>query len=202
MAIAEELILVVRAQVQDAIKNMDQVTNRTNKLLRTGEKFKAMGEQLTRFGRRYTMFVTAPILAATGASVKFAANMEQQTVAFETMLRSADKAAKLFDQITEFSATTPFQMPDLIEGSKRLLAFGTASENVVQTMRNLGNLAMGNAEKLDRLVDAYGKVQARGKASMRELNMFMYSGVPIVEALANSIGVTTNEIFKMSEQLF
>jgi len=191
--------LVVRllgdtAQFQNAIKGSEK------KLLDFDKTAKKISENLTRAGRKMTLFVTAPIVAAGVASLKFAADLEKQAIAFETLLGSADRATRLFDEIKEFSATTPFQLPDLVEGSKRLLAFGTEAEDVVETMTNLGNAAMGDTQKLGSLVDAFGKVQARGKASMRELNMFMYAGVPIIEELAQNLDVTKGEIFKMSEQ--
>ena len=191
--------LVVRIVGDDA--QFQGSLNKSEQKLRNFEKTaKKLGDSLTKVGKRMTMFVTLPIVAAGIASLKFAADLEKQTIAFETLLGSAERAKKLFDEIKEFAATTPFQMPDLVEGSKRLLAFGTQAEDIVQTMTNLGNAAMGDTQKLSSLVDAFGKVQARGKASMRELNMFMYAGVPIIAELAKNLGVAKEEIFKMSEQ--
>ena len=198
MAIAESLILEVQAKVGSAVRDLNQVNQSTSRLVRMGDKLKKLGAGLTRFGRQYSMFVTAPIIAAGVASLKFAADLEKQSIAFEVMLGSASKATKLFDEIKDFSATTPFQLPELVEGTKKLLAFGTASEDVVETMRSLGNVAMGDSAKLGSLVDAFGKVQARGKASMRELNMFLYAGVPIIDELAKGLGATTEEIFSIS----
>lgn len=169
-------------------------------LAKASKSMKAFGQSLNRVGKRMSLFVTGPLVAMGAVALKNAAQFEKQTVAFEVLLGSAEKAQVLLKDIEKFAATTPFQMPGLIDGAQRLLAFGIEAEKVVDTMRSLGDLAMGDQQKLDRLTDAFGKVASRGKASMRELNMFIYSGVPVVQQLADQFDVTTEELFKMSEQ--
>jgi tape measure domain-containing protein len=63
-------------------------------------------------------------------------------------------------------------------------------------MRDLGNAAGGNGEILNRLVDAYGKVQAKGRASLEELNRFTEAGVPLMKQLAADLEMTNEELFK------
>jgi tape measure domain-containing protein len=145
--------------------------------------------------------IVGAALGTVGAvALKAAGNFEQQRVAFETLLGSTEKATKLLKEIEEFSAATPFQLPDIIEGSKRLLAFGVAAEDVVDTMSRLGDLAQGDTEKLNRLTDAFGKLKAKGKASLEEINRFTEAGVPLVEELAKNYGVTTQEVLKLVTQ--
>lgn len=160
------------------------------------QKFDQIGKAFVKVGKSMTKFVTLPLLGIGIAALKGAADFEKQRVAFETLLGSAKKAGTLLRQLEKFAAMTPFQLPGLIEGSKRLLAFGVAAEDIVDTMTNLGNAAMGNQEVLDRLTLAYGKVRAKGRASMEELNMFTEAGVPIMKSLAKHYGITTEELFK------
>lgn len=190
-------VLVLKTTIEKYKSEMRTAEKHAKGLDKTFDK---LGKKFTKVGKKLTTFVTLPLVALGGIALKNAADFEKQTVAFETMLGSMSKAQVLLQQLEDFSAATPFQLPGLIEGSKRLLAFGIQAQDVIGTMRNLGNAAMGNQEKLDRLTDAYGKVAARGKATMRELNMFLYAGVPITAALAKNFGVTTEELFKMSEQ--
>ncbi len=134
----------------------------------------------------------------TKAILNSAGEMEQAQVAFETMLRSEQKADKLLKEIIEFAATTPFELPGLVESSKRLLAFGVAAEDIIPTMTQLGNIAAGvGREKLPQMIRAFGKIKVRGNATMRELNSFIAAGVPILDELAKNLGVSTEEIFKL-----
>jgi len=164
------------------------------------KKMAKVSQSLTAAGRKLTMFVTLPIAGIGTAALVSAAKMEKHKIAFETMLGSAEKAQELLPDIEEFSASTPFQLPGLIEGSKRLLAFGIQSEDIVEKMRNLGNAAMGDEEILGRLVIAYGKMAAKGKVSLEELNMFTEAGVPILQGLEDQLGYTKDELFAMITQ--
>jgi len=64
----------------------------------------------------------------------------------------------------------------------------------------LGDIALGDAQKLDTMTRAYSKMQTKGKATMEELNMVTEAGVPILQALADSQGVSVAKIFEMSSK--
>lgn len=160
-------------------------------------KLNKVGKGFEKVGKKMTTFVTLPILAMGVAAVKTAADIETQTQAFSTFLGSAEKGKKLFEELKKFSAETPLQLGDITKGAQTLLAFGSSAENVRNELQMLGDAAQGNAAKLDTLVRAYGKVQAKGKASLEELNMITEAGVPILDALSSRYGITNEELFKM-----
>lgn len=136
-------------------------------------------------------------VAALGKSaIGAAADMEMLTTQFEVMLGSSEKAVAMMDDLKEFSAATPFALEDLAKGSQQLLSFGVAQEDVLKTMQMLGDTAGGDAEKLNGLVLAYGKVQTKGKASMEELNMMAERGLPILDILKEQTGLTGEAFFK------
>ncbi len=166
----------------------------------TQKKVMKMSETLSNMGKKMTMFITLPIAGIGTAALISAGKMEKHQIAFETMLGSAEKAEGLLKDIEKFSAATPFQLPNLVEGTKRLIAFGTESKDVIDKMRMLGNAAQGDQEILNRLTLAYGKLQAKGRATLEELHMFTEAGVPILQALADTLEVTTEELFDMISQ--
>ena len=160
-------------------------------------KLQGLGKTLSSVGKKMSLFVTAPLAILGGVALKTAADFEKQQVAFETMLGSAEKAKILLKDIIDFSAKTPFQLPGLQTAASRLLGFGIEADKVVQTLRNLGNAAMGDQDRLDRLTLAFGKLKAKGKATLEELNMFLEAGVPILDELSSMYDTTTQEMFKM-----
>lgn len=125
------------------------------------------------------------------------AEFEQSMTSFEVLLGSADKADKLLNDLNDFGAETPFELPEITEATTQLLAFGTAEDDVMTKLQQLGDLSMGNAEKLDRLTNAYGKMLAKGKVTLEELNMFTEAGVPILKELQTQYGVTQEALFDM-----
>ena len=165
------------------------------------KKIEKTAQAMGKAGKQLSKFVTLPIIGLGLAAVKTAADMELLEVGFETMLGSAEKAKDLMKELETFAAATPFQLKNLAQGSKTLLAFGISLESVVPTMRMLGDAAQGNSLKLTSLVRAFGKVQARGKASMEELNILIDAGVPIMDELVKATGVdSVQALIKMSEQ--
>lgn len=127
------------------------------------------------------------------------AQFEQKMTSFEVLLGGAEKAQKMMEDIEEFAAKTPLQMDDVSSATQLLLSYGVAQEDVMTRMRQLGDLAQGNAEKLDRVSLAYGQMLAKGKVTGEELRQMTEAGVPLVQALADVIGISTAELSKMLE---
>lgn len=125
------------------------------------------------------------------------AEMEQYQTSFEVMLGDAEKAKRMIEDMRDFAAKTPLAMSDVISAGSLLMNYGVADNNLIGTMTKLGDLASGNAEKLNRVALAYGQMLAKGKVSGEELRQMTEAGVPLQDALAKSIGVTGEEFSKM-----
>lgn len=123
--------------------------------------------------------------------------MEQYTTSLEVMLGSASKASAMIEKMREFAAKTPLTLDNVISGGSLLMSYGVDESNLIDTMTKLGDLARGNAEKMDRITLAYGQMLAKGKVTGEELMQMTEAGVPLQTALAESIGVTGEEFSKM-----
>lgn len=149
--------------------------------------------------------VIAAMGAMSAAAVTNAASYEQNRIAFESMLGSADRARSLLKQVSDFAQQTPFELPQVVEGSKRLLAYNIEAKRIIPTFRMLGDIAAGvGTDKLPQLITAFGQVQAKGKLMGTELLQFTEAGVGLLDALvkkANENGgmlVTTTKGTKLS----
>lgn len=170
-------------------KGCDMVTKGANNV---EKHIRAMAAPLSIFGLS---------LGAIGLNaLKTARDFEQYRVSFEVLLGSQARAKALMEEITVYAAKTPFEMPELVDGTRRLLAFGIGVKEVVPLLGRLGDLSMGNKDKLERMTDAFGKVKARGKANMRDLNRFIEAGVPIVAQLAKNHQTSAAAIMEMTEK--
>ncbi len=122
------------------------------------------------------------------------AQMEQYLTSFTVMLGDAEKAKNLLDELTSFAATTPLEMTDVISASEMLMNYGIAADEVIEKMTQLGDLSSGNATKLERVTLAYGQMLAKGKVTNEELRQMLEAGVPLLQALADTMGITTAEV--------
>ena len=133
-------------------------------------------------------------------SIKAAADLESTTVAFRTMLGSAQKADKVVSGLFDFSKKTPFEPDEVFAAGRRLLATGTGTGELHGELRTLGDIAAGSNSELADIVDIYSKIKTKGKASMEELNRLSERGININKVLGESLGKTGEEISKMVTQ--
>ncbi|TFB85852.1 hypothetical protein E3O44_12685 [Cryobacterium algoricola] len=126
-------------------------------------------------------------------------NFEQSRVAFETMLGSADKAQTMLTQISQFAKETPFTLDGVVDASKQLLAYGFAQDEVLPTMRKLGDVAAGVSVPIGQLTGVYGQVRVAGKLMGQDLLQFTQAGVPLLDYLSQTMHKTTANIKKDME---
>jgi tape measure domain-containing protein len=152
--------------------------------------------------------VAAVGIAAAGAAtaaagvlaIKSAGDYEQSRIAFETMLGSADKARGLMNDIAQFAKTTPFELPEVVAGTKQLLAFGFEQQQLLPTMKKLGDLASGLGVPIGQLTNVYGQVKVAGRLMGQDLLQFTNAGVPMIQALADTMKKPQSEIKALVEQ--
>jgi tape measure domain-containing protein len=130
-------------------------------------------------------------------SLQAAAEMERMRVEFGVFMQDAEAGSDMFDQIQEFAASTPLAIKQLSGVARQLMSFGTEADEVLEQMQMLGDAALGDAQKMQTLARAFGRVQARGRATMEEINMAMEAGLPIIAELAENLDVTKDKIFEM-----
>lgn len=119
---------------------------------------------------------------------------QQLEIAFETMLGSGAKANALMSQLTHTAAVTPFDLQGVASGAKQLLAYGTAAEEVNETLTRLGDIASGLSIPLGDMVYLYGTTMTQGRLYTQDLRQFMGRGIPLAEELANQFGVAKDEV--------
>lgn len=131
--------------------------------------------------------------------VQVRGEFQQLEVAFTTMLGSQEKAASLMSQLTETAAKTPSDLQGVANGARQLLAYGTAAEDVNETLVRLGNIAAGLSIPLNDLVYLYGTTMTQGRLYTQDLNQFTGRGIPMIKELAKEFGVAESEIKSMVE---
>lgn len=145
-------------------------------------------------GRILTMAVTLPVAAAGAASVKLGADMETAAVGFEVLLGSASKAETMLGQIRKMAVATPFDNVQLRDAAKILLNYGVAGENIMPMLRVLGDVSMGDAEKLHRLAVAYGQASAAGRLMGHDLLQMINAGFNPLQEISKRTGETLGQL--------
>lgn len=138
--------------------------------------------------------------AIAKSAISSASAFEQSRIAFDTMLGDSKKAAKLMSDIADAAKATPFELSDLVAGSKQLLAFGVEQEDIIETMTRLGDVASGVGVPIGQLTNVFGQVKVAGRLMGQDLLQFTNAGVPLIETLAKTMNKPQTEIKKLVEQ--
>lgn len=158
------------------------------------KKFKAFGDKALQVGKKLSTYVTLPILAIGAAALKSAADMETQQAAFETLLGSADRAKILLEDLTEFSAKTPFQLTQLSDATKTMLSFGIEVDKATEYLKNIGDIALGDGEKLKSITLAFSQIQSTGRLMGQDLLQLINAGFNPLQEISKKTGETMAEL--------
>lgn len=118
--------------------------------------------------------------------VDFNASMEMYTTNFTTMLNgNAEAAQQLVGELQELGASTPLVITDLANAAQTLLNFNAAdADNMTDTLRMLGDVALGDANKLQALAVAYGQMTATGRLNGQDKNQMINAGFNPLQELS------------------
>lgn len=137
------------------------------------------------------------ISAGVGAVTALGAQAEQTSVAFTTLVGSEEKAAGILKEINDFAAKTPYGNLDLIDNAKTMLNFGVQADKVNGYLRQLGDIASGDKNKLGSLSLVFGQVASAGKMSGQDLLQFINAGFNPLKELEKMTGKTYAELQDM-----
>jgi tape measure domain-containing protein len=135
--------------------------------------------------------------AGVAAISSIGAQAEQTSVAFKTLVGNETAAAKMLGDIYNFAAKTPFEPLDLENNAKMMLGFGVSTQKVVPYLKQLGDIAMGDKEKLGGLSLVFGQVASAGKMQGQDLMQFINAGFNPLKELQKMTGKTYAELQDM-----
>lgn len=133
-----------------------------------------------------------------GSSI--AGSREQTKISFSTLLGGDDVADSFLDELTNFAAKTPYQFDQLTTMSKTLLAYGYKMEEIVPLLTKVGDggSALGlSADEINTVATMMGRMKNTGKTTLEYLNPIMERGIPVIDFLADGLGVAKENVLSM-----
>ena len=124
---------------------------------------------------------------------------QQLEIAFKTMLGSAGQAEALMAQLVKTAATTPFNLKDIGQAAKQLIAYGVSADEVNRTLIRLGDIAAGLSIPIKDLAYLYGTTMVQGRLYTEDFNQFLDRGIPIIGELSKQFGVAENQVKQLVE---
>jgi len=136
--------------------------------------------------------VTNPLIlagAGIGMSIRKGMEADLQQANITTLLRGdAEKAKALYAQLSDYGVKTPYDKAGLIEAQKTMMSFGLSSEFAFGKLKNIGDIAMGDAQKMQSLSLAFAQATSAGKLQGQDLMQMINAGFNPLQVISERTG--------------
>ncbi len=130
-------------------------------------------------GVAFAGFTTQQLLSQI---ISVRGEFQKLEVSFSTLLGSESKGKALFKDITDFATSTPMMESDLARAAQTMLSFNISSEKVMPLLKQMGDISMGDSQKLQSLALAFSQASSSGKLMGQDLMQMINAGFnPLVE---------------------
>lgn len=148
-------------------------------------------------------FFSNPIVAlSTGIGVvaKLGMEAEKTATAFRVLAGSEETSTKLLGQLNKYADETVWNRPEITEAAKTMMGFGVSTETVYDDLKMLGDVAMGDKNKLQSLALVFGQISSAGKLQGQDLLQLINAGynplLDISELTGKSVATLKDEMSK------
>lgn len=152
----------------------------------------AAGQLIADFAKK----AASSLKSVVKSGLDYNRSMESYLTNFKVMLGDEQLAAEKLEEIRRMAASTPFSLSDLTEGTQTLLQFGVAADDTTGVLKRLGDISLGNADKLQTLVRAYGKMSSAQKVTLENVNMMIDAGFNPLNQICDATGESISALYK------
>lgn len=167
------------AGVKNGLDSLNGTINKWGKAIVGGKALQIIGDAIVDFAK---------------AGIEYNAQMETYQTNFSVMLGDQAKALEHVTSLKEMAAKTPFGMAELASASQTLLSFGANADTVMGNLQMLGDIALGDKEKLSSLSLAFAQVSAAGKLTGQDLLQMVNAGFNPLNTIAERTGTNLGDL--------
>jgi tape measure domain-containing protein len=121
-------------------------------------------------------------------SWKMALDIEKTQLQFQIFTGSLGTAQKLMGELRQIAATTSLTLDVSLQSTRTLLQYGVAAQEVTHRLKQLGDIAGGDTERMQRLSLAFGQITAQGRLQGQELRQLVEAGFNPLAEIARITG--------------
>ena len=143
--------------------------------------------------------ISLGVIGSIKAVFNMGVQMEQTNIKFEVLLGSVEKATGMLKELNGYADATPYSNEGIVKGAETMLGFGIAHEKVMANMRMLGDVAMGNEERLSSLSLSFSQVMATGRLMGQDLNQMIGQGFNPLQIISENTGIAMGTLKEKME---
>lgn len=131
--------------------------------------------------------------------ISIRSEMESLHVSFKT-LAGEQMGNELFEQLKDYELRTPMIMNDLASGAQTMLAFNIPVQEVMEHLKAIGDISMGDSEKFKSLTLAFSQMSATGKLMGQDLLQMINAGFNPLQVISQKTGKSIGELKEEMEK--
>jgi tape measure domain-containing protein len=140
------------------------------------------------------------VVSLTKESLQLAMGFETAKISWGVLLGDMGEGEKMFSKIQALAAKTPLSFESVEQGARTLKQFGLATADILPTIKMLGDVSAGNADKLRGLSVVYGQIMSTGRLMGQDLLQLINQGFNPLTIISKKTGESMAELKKRMEQ--
>jgi len=135
-----------------------------------------------------------------GAAIKNGIQQDLQNTSFEVLLGSEEAAKKLVQDITKYGAETTYDKIGLGGNAQQMLSFGINENKIMPTLKAIGDIAMGDTNRMNSLTLAFSQMSSTGKLTGQDLLQMINAGFNPLNEISKKTGKSIGDLKKEMEK--
>jgi len=152
------------------------------------------------FGKSMMTHVTAPLLAAAGASLHAYQKFQTLEIGFSAMMHSAKKGHQMMVMLKDFASRGVFTASDVMTAGSQLITAGVPASQVKEDLKMLGDIAAGTGRRISDVASMYTRVKMIGHAYFIDFRMAGINQIDLLKQMSKGLGVTTQDVARYASQ--
>ncbi|MBR4962330.1 MAG: tape measure protein, partial [Muribaculaceae bacterium] len=133
--------------------------------------------------------VANKVSGAIGKIVDVGSEAELQKLDMTTLMRGNEAAADaLFKKIAKYGKDTVYDNGPLLDSIRTMMQYTIEGENAFSMLKKIGDVAMGDANKMQSLSLAFGQISSTGKVAGQDLNQMINAGFNPLSVISEKTG--------------
>lgn len=190
----------ITGNANDIINNINQSTNVLKEnLSKTVNVFD--GFMGTSIGIQGIISSVQSVANAFAGITQAGATAELQLMNLKTLYGgNAEAAEAMYERISEYGKVTPYDKAGLIEAQRTMMSFGIEGEKAFETLKQIGDIAMGDKQKMQSLSLAFAQMSSTGKLTGQDLMQMVNAGFNPLQEISKKTGKSVAELKKEMER--